>query len=130
MSWLVFFHTAFDGEYAKLSETVQEELLAHLVMVQQIGPTLGRPKVDTLKGSRHTNMKELRFDADGGVWRFALAFDPERNSIVLCGGDKKGANEKKFYRDLIDKADKRFDEHLAWIAGKRRDNVKKFSRKN
>src|SRR3546814_4259362 len=37
------------------------------------------PHADTLGGSKHTNMKELRFNADGGVWRVAFAFDPERS---------------------------------------------------
>jgi hypothetical protein len=47
-----------------------------LVAVEVEGPNLGRPHVDTLEGSSHPNMKELRFNADGGVWRFAFAFDP------------------------------------------------------
>lgn len=68
--------------------------------------------MDTLKGSRHANMKELRLDAGNGVWRFAFAFDPERRAIVLCGGDKSGGGEKRFYKKLIIKADHRFDAHL------------------
>src|SRR6266851_8300425 len=66
---------------------------------------LGRPRVDTLKGSRHANMKELRFDADDGVWRVAFAFDPKRKAILLVAGDKSGGSEKRFYRQLIAKAD-------------------------
>lgn len=71
--------------------------------------------MDTLKGSRHKNMKELRFDAADGVWRFAFAFDPERKGIVLCGSDKSGGSQKRFYRQLIAKADDRFDAHLAGL---------------
>lgn len=71
--------------------------------------------MDTLKGSRHTNMKELRFKADNGVWRVAFAFDPKRQAILLVCGDKSGVNEKKFYDKLIEKADKRFDQHLAQL---------------
>jgi hypothetical protein len=73
---------------------------------------LGRPEVDTLNESKYANMKELRFKADGGVWRVAFAFDPERNAILLVAGDKSGASEKKFYKRLIEKADKRYKEHL------------------
>jgi hypothetical protein len=51
-------------------------------------------------------MRELRFKADGGVWRVAFAFDPERNAILLVAGDKSGASEKKFYKRLIEKARK------------------------
>lgn len=74
--------------------------------------------MDTLKGSKHSNMKELRFDAAGGVWRFAFAFDPNRHAIVLCGGDKSGSSERRFYQKLIEKADRRFDAHAAQITAK------------
>ena len=74
---------------------------------------LARPHADTLKGSRHANMKELRFDAAGGVWRVAFAFDPTRKGILLVAGGKSGISEKRFYRQLIKKADARFDDHLA-----------------
>jgi hypothetical protein len=57
-------------------------------------------------------MKELRFQLDG-VWRFAFAFDPRRSAIVLCGGDKEDRNSRRFYRELIETADRRFTVHLA-----------------
>jgi hypothetical protein len=92
--------------------TIHDELLALLAPLREYGPLLGRPEVDTLKESKYANMKELRFKADGGVWRVAFAFDPERNAILLVAGDKAGASEKKFYKRLIEKADKRYKEHL------------------
>ena len=57
-------------------------------------------------------MKELRFEADDGVWRIAYAFDPLRKAILLVAGDKSGVSQKRFYKTLIAKADMRFDEHL------------------
>ncbi len=60
-------------------------------------------------------MKELRFKANNGVWRIAFAFDPERRAIVLVGGDKSGVSSNAFYKKLIKKADKRFDNHLLGI---------------
>jgi hypothetical protein len=57
-------------------------------------------------------MKELRFDADNGVWRVAFAFDPERKAVLLVAGDKSGASERMFYRRLIALADRRLDAHL------------------
>ncbi len=48
----------------------------------------------------------------GGVWRVTFAFDPERQAILLVAGDKSGNSEKRFYRDLIKKADSRFAQHL------------------
>ena len=94
---------------------MQDELLAHTKLLQQFGPQLGRPRADTLNGSRHANMKELRFDAADGVWRVAFAFDPNTKAILLVCGDKSGRSEKRFYRQLIEKADARFDAHLARI---------------
>src|SRR5260370_1578833 len=122
MIWEIEFHPAFDPEYEELAEEVQDELVAHLSLLEQFGPRLGRPRVDTLNQSRHANMKELRFDAADGVWRFAFAFGPMRHGIILCGGDKSGGSEKRFYRQLIDKADARFDAHVERI---RRNKHKK-----
>jgi len=73
---------------------------------------LGRPRVDTLKGSRYANMKEIRFSAAGGEWRVAFAFDTKREAILLVAGDKSGSSEKRFYRRLVRKADERFEAHL------------------
>jgi hypothetical protein len=92
---------------------VQTEILALSRLLQQFGPELGRPRVDTLKGSRYANMKELRFGAADGEWRVAFAFDPRRRAILLMGGDKSGGSEKLFYKKFIRKADERFRTHLA-----------------
>src|SRR6266536_2992932 len=115
MMWAVLLHDAFDAELNDLPEAVQDEVLAHMGLLRQFGPALGRPRVDTLKGSRHANMKELRFDAADGVWRVAFAFDPKREAILLVAGDKSGASERRFYRQLIRTADERFDGHLARV---------------
>jgi len=95
MTWTVLFHDAFDTEFSELTEDLQDELLAHARLLAEFGPNLGRPTVDTLKGSRHTNMKELRFSWNGQVWRVAFAFDPQRQAILLVGGDKGGADQRR-----------------------------------
>jgi hypothetical protein len=105
----------FKPEFDALHEDVRTEVLALALVIQEFGPQLGRPRVDTLKGSRHANMKELRFSAAGGEWRVAFAFDPRRRAILLVAGDKSGGSERRFYRELIRKADDRFDAHLARI---------------
>ncbi|MFY9661128.1 MAG: type II toxin-antitoxin system RelE/ParE family toxin [Terriglobales bacterium] len=115
VTWEVLFHEEFEPEFDALPEVVQDELLAHGRLLQQFGPQLGRPRADTLNGSRHANMKELRFDAADGVWRVAFAFDPNRKAILLVCGDKSGGSEKRFYRQLIEKADSRLDAHLARV---------------
>ena len=120
MKWIVQFDSAFEPEFAALTEDVQDELLAHAKLLETFGPQLGRPRVDTLNGSKHANMKELRFAAADGVWRVAFAFDPKRRAILLVAGDKAGTSEKRFYRQLIKKADERFEEHLKRLEGKKR----------
>jgi hypothetical protein len=112
MGWDVLFDEAFEPEFDALPEAVQDELLAHAKLLEEFGPDLGRPHVDTLNGSSHANMKELRFNADGGVWRVAFAFDPKRQAILLVAGDKSGGSEKRFYKALLKKADTRFNAHL------------------
>ena len=111
-SWIVEIGDEFEPEFIALQEDVRTEILALALFLQQFGPQLGRPRVDTLMGSRHANMKELRFSAADGEWRVAFAFDTKRKAILLVAGDKSGGSEKRFYRELIRKADDRFDAHL------------------
>ncbi|MCU6665425.1 type II toxin-antitoxin system RelE/ParE family toxin [Silvania hatchlandensis] len=89
----------------------QEKVLADLVNLQTYGPSLSRPYADTVKGSRHKNMKELRVQYSGRPVRAFFAFDPVRQAIVLCAGDM--SNDKKFYQRLIRIADDEFSAHLA-----------------
>jgi hypothetical protein len=89
-------------------------------LLQYSGPNLGRPHVDKLKDSKHANMKEVRFDAADGVWRAAFAFDPRRRAILLVAGDKSGGSQKRFYRELIRRADQRLDAHLERVRKKRK----------
>ena len=117
-TWNVIFHDEFVAEYRELSQLVQDGLVALIVNLGERGPLLGRPYVDTLNGSRHAKMKELRFNADGGIWRAAFAFDPERRAILLAAGNKAGVGKDRFYRDLIRLADRRFDEHLKTFRAK------------
>ena len=96
VSWSVQLHDDFGPEFAELSERVQDELLALMGLLKEYGPKLGRPHADTLNDSEYSNMKELRFKADGGVWRVTYAFDPKREAILLAAGDKSGVSEKFF----------------------------------
>jgi hypothetical protein len=113
VKWAVEMADEFEPEFNVLHEDVRTEILALSLVLEEFGPQLGRPRVDTLNGSRHANMKELRFSAADGEWRLAFAFDPKRRAILLVAGDKSGGSEKRFYREVIRKADERFDAHLA-----------------
>jgi hypothetical protein len=108
------------GGIFKLDQDVQDRLLEVARAVELAGPKTGRPHVDTLKGSRHENMKEMRFTAHDGkeIWRAAFAFDPRRRACVLVAGAKQGTQQSAFYRRLIKIADKRFDQHLQELKSK------------
>jgi hypothetical protein len=112
MTWTVQLHPDFADEVKDLPADVQAAVVAAVCLLQQLGPQLRRPHCDTLKGSNHANMKELRFDAADGVWRVAFAFDPKRRAVLLVGGDKSGISSKKFYKALIRLADERFNDWL------------------
>lgn len=116
MSWAVAFDEVFLPEFRKLPRQVQNEVYAIGHLLERFGPQIGRPHVDTLNGSRHTNMKELRLRAADRVWRVAFAFDPKRRAVLLVAGEKSDGSQRRFYRALIRKADQRFDAHLARLS--------------
>jgi hypothetical protein len=117
--WVVEFHPEFSREVPGFSDSVRREIYSLVGLLRKLGPQLGRSQVDTLKGSKHPNLKELRFRADNGAWRVAFAFDLHRRAILLVGGDKSGVSKDKFYRNLIDIADRRFDQHQRAISVKK-----------
>ncbi|WP_369789476.1 type II toxin-antitoxin system RelE/ParE family toxin [Rouxiella sp. WC2420] len=94
--WEVETTELFDTWFVEQEDELQVRLLAGFNLIEQVGPTLARPYADILKGSRHANMKELRVQYDGHPIRAFFAFDPIRNAVVFCAGDKKGANEQNF----------------------------------
>jgi hypothetical protein len=120
MRWDVAFHDDFVPEFRAFEPSVQVGLLIVAKLLADYGPQPGRPYADTLKGARHANMKELRFEGADGEWRAAFAFDPERRAILLVAGDKSGGSQKRFYRQLIAKADSRFSSHLESLKAERK----------
>lgn len=98
--WTVIFCDEFDEEFVNQFDVeMQNEILIKARALEKGGPMIGRPYVDTLKGSRHPNMKELRFNFKGGVWRLAFAFDPDRNAVILVAGNKAGTSQDRFYKN-------------------------------
>lgn len=89
-----------------------DQIVAALQILAEQGPGLGRPLVDSIMGSRHKNMKELRPGSAGrSEVRILFAFDPQRRAILLLAGDKRGA-WAKWYRQSVPVADDRYEEHL------------------
>jgi hypothetical protein len=95
MTWEVLFQAEFHPEFAELPADIQDELLARLRVLEQFGPNLGRPHVDTLEGSQFANMKELRFQLDG-VWRFAFAFDGKGTQSSFAAATRKARTRRNF----------------------------------
>jgi hypothetical protein len=93
----VIFHKTFEEGLWKLPLSVREAFAAMATLLISQGPMLGRPHAETLSGSKHLNMKELKFNAGDGVWRVAFAFDSARKGIILVAGDKTGVAQKRFY---------------------------------
>ncbi|NRN26821.1 type II toxin-antitoxin system RelE/ParE family toxin [Photorhabdus heterorhabditis] len=115
--WTILFGQVFDDWLQEQDEGLQEKVLADLVNLKTYGPVLSLPYADTVKGSRHKNMKELRIQHAGRPIRAFFAFDPIRQAIVLCAGDK--SNDKKFYERLIRIADDEFSSHLSTMEAKK-----------
>ena len=113
MAWTVDLHESFVAELTELDKAIRVAVLAQAKVLEEYGPQLGRPYVDTPYGSTFTNMKELRCDVEKQVWRIAFAFDPERHAILLVGGNKRGKDQKRFYAKLIRVADNRFLDYLS-----------------
>jgi hypothetical protein len=110
--WEVQFHSELAAELDDLPVAVRVDLLAHAGLLARFGPALGRPVVDTLKGSKIANLKELRFGAAGGVWRVAFAFDAQRIAVLLAAADKRGRPQARFYKALIALAERRW---ATWV---------------
>ncbi|MEX2168220.1 MAG: type II toxin-antitoxin system RelE/ParE family toxin [Pirellulales bacterium] len=108
--WEVEYTDEFGAWWKMLTENEQDSVRFSVELLITHGPSLGRPHVDTVNGSKHPNMKELRTQHRGKPIRTFFAFDPLRTAILLIGGEKTG--KKRFYDELIPLADRLFDEHL------------------
>jgi hypothetical protein len=118
MPWAVSTTVEFDRWFVTLHQTAQVEVIAKVELLKVLGPQLSRPHADTLKGSKHSNMKELRASTAEAVIRVAFAFDPARSAILLIGGNKVGVSQKRFYKHLIAQADQLYDVHLSRLREK------------
>ena len=110
MAWNVQSVPDFEIWFLTLESKVRVEIAAKIGLLAAVGPTLGRPHADTLKGSAFLNMKELRIQIGGDPWRVFYAFDPKRSAILLVGGNKGG--DARFYDIHLPIADERYREHL------------------
>ncbi|MDD9341536.1 MAG: type II toxin-antitoxin system RelE/ParE family toxin [Providencia heimbachae] len=115
MTWKITTRPLFEDWFEEQNEAVQEETLSVLNILREYGPYIGRPQVDTLKDSQYRNMKELRIQVGGHPIRICFVFDPMRKGVILCAGNKKGHDEKRFYSKLIRLADMEYSIYLKGI---------------
>jgi len=108
--WKVIQVESFAEWFKDQDTDAQADMVTKIAVLSQYGPRLGRPYADSIKESQHPNMKELRIQSKGRPFRVFYAFDPKRKAVLLVGGNKEGA--KRFYKKMIPKADKLFDEYL------------------
>lgn len=112
-------HPAVDEWQQALDDGSLQQFFAAIRELQENGPALARPLADTVKGSRHRNMKELRPGSSGrSEIRVLFAFDPARQAILLVAGDKAG-QWKQWYKRAIPLADDRLDEHIEQLRRER-----------
>lgn len=117
MPWTLVYLKEFESWLDSQAEDLQDETLAHLELLKKIGPVLSRPHADTLKGSKISNLKELRFTFVGAPIRILYAFDPNQHGVIILGGDKSG--DKRWYEVNISKAEKLYGEHLLKLFAER-----------
>ncbi len=110
--WVVRETDEFREWFRGQESALQDDIIEHVKILAEIGPTLGRHYVDHLHNSRHTNMKELRVQSKGKPIRVLFVFDPERQAVLLVAGDKSSLGDKRFYKKMIPLADMLFDEYL------------------
>ena len=113
MEWNVEYTDEFRAWWDDLDEAEQDAVRTSVGLLIERGPNLGRPHADSIKASKHSNMKELRTQHSGRPYRTFFAFDPRRTAILLIAGDKTG--DDRFYNRMIPKADSLFDEYLKEI---------------
>jgi hypothetical protein len=111
--WKILQTNQFGGWFMssdKVDEDARVSIHAVMEVLKVMGPSLGRPYVDSVKGSRHENMKELRVQSKGRPSRIFFAFSPFRQAILLIGGNKTG--DKRFYTRMLPIADTLYDHYL------------------
>jgi len=110
MPWEVEVSDEFRDWYQSLTEDLRSSIATAVDRIEAHGPELGRPFADTLKGSRFSNMMELRVQHPGRPYRILFIFDPRRNAYLILGGDKSSSN--RWYEEAIQNADAIYARYL------------------
>jgi len=119
-TWEIITSDTYDAWFQEQTEDDKIVIRSRAFLLSEYGPNLGRPYADTLKGSKKLkNLKELRAQTEEHIFRVAYIFNPEQKGLLLTGGDKKGKNQKKFYKDLIREAEQVYAAYLEKILNRK-----------
>jgi hypothetical protein len=111
MGWEIETTDEYNAWFLEQNVDGQTSIQVKIEVLKKYGPHLPRPHADTLKGSKLSNLKELRAQTESHVYQVAFLFDEERKALMLIGGDKKGKNENRFYRNLIKQAEEIYKQY-------------------
>jgi hypothetical protein len=110
MTYEVLVTELFKRWYEDLSESEQDSVQHVVNLLMEAGPALSHPYSSGIKGSKFSHMRELRVQHQGRPYRVLYAFDPTRSALLILGGEKTG--DGRWYKKMIPKADKLYEEHL------------------
>jgi hypothetical protein len=104
----------FQEWFAGLTAAERVSVARKIDLLEEKGPSLGRPHADTLRDSKLPNLKELIIQHAGDPYRVIFIFDPRRTAILLLGGQKVGAG-KRWYKTAIPEAERIYEQYIEEI---------------
>ena len=116
--WTIEYTQEYEDWFSAQEEESKIAINTKIIVLSEFGPKLGRPYVDTIHGSKYSNLKELRVKCKNSVIRILFCFNKSRNCWLLIGGNKKGKNEEDFYKRLIKKAEELIEKNPEILEGK------------
>ena len=110
MAWEIEFTDEFGQWWTALSADQQDDIAYSVLLLAELGPSLGFPHSSKVSGSRYAAMRELRTQSAGKPLRTLCVFDPLRTAILLIGGDKTGND--RWYEQFVPMADRLYQNYL------------------
>jgi hypothetical protein len=99
----------FEEWFLGLSSFDARAVVRGVGLLEAKGLALGFPHSSALEGSRYA-LRELRVQSGGRPLRIVYAFDPQRQAVLILGGDKTG--DDRFYAWTIPKAEAIWERYL------------------
>jgi hypothetical protein len=107
----VLYTDEFEAWWSSLNTDEQVSVNASVLLLESQGVKLGHPHTSKVFGSRFSHMRELRVQHEGHPYRILYAFDPNRDALLLIGGDKTGND--RWYEIFVPVADRLYEKYLS-----------------